>query len=193
LAEKILVHTCCAPCSTVPVPALREEGFEVVAFFFNPNIHPYLELVNRLKSMQQFIKNIEISGLFYGGYPLRSFLRMQMSQLESRCAGCYELRLAATARKAKEEGIRIFSTTLLVSPHQKHELIRDIGKGVEKESQIEFLYKDWRPRWGETRDLARKEGLYLQKYCGCIFSESERYLDKEGRSRERKKTGQADS
>jgi predicted adenine nucleotide alpha hydrolase (AANH) superfamily ATPase len=189
LAERILLHTCCAPCSTVPVPALREDGLEVVAFFFNPNIHPYSEFVNRLKSMQQFVKNSAISGFFYRGYPLESFLRMQMSQLESRCAGCYELRLVATARRAKDEGIKIFSTTLLVSPYQKHELIRDVGKSVEKESRIEFLYNDWRPRWRETRALARKEGLYLQKYCGCIFSETERYLkkrdncEKEGRLR----------
>jgi len=183
LAEKILLHTCCAPCSTVPVPALREDGFEVVVFFFNPNIHPYSEFLNRLKSMRQFLKNSGISGIFYSGYPLESFLRMQMSHLESRCAGCYELRLAATAQKAKEEGIRIFSTTLLVSPYQKHELIRNVGESVQKNTQIEFLYNDWRPRWRETRALAKKAGLYLQKYCGCVFSETERYLEKEEKLR----------
>ncbi|MCX5800293.1 MAG: epoxyqueuosine reductase QueH [Candidatus Eisenbacteria bacterium] len=193
MAEKILLHACCAPCSTVPVPALTEDGFEVVAFFFNPNVHPHSEFVNRLRSMQQFVKNREISGFFYKGYPLESFLRMQLSQLESRCEGCYELRLTAAARKAKEEGIRVFSTTLLVSPYQKHELIRDLGKSVQKESRIEFLYNDWRPRWHETRDLARKEDLYLQKYCGCIFSETERYLEKEGRQHKRGKAAQADS
>jgi hypothetical protein len=177
----------------VPVPSLKGEGFEVVAFFFNPNIHPYSEFVNRLKSMQQFTQRKEISGFFYAGYPLESFLRVQLSQVESRCAGCYELRLAATARKAKEDGIKMFSTTLLVSPYQKHELIRDVGRSVQEDSQVEFLYRDWRPRWRETRELARKDGLYLQKYCGCIFSETERYLEKEERVRGKRKTGQVDS
>jgi len=129
--------------------------------------------------MKQFIENTGINGFFYTGYPLESFLRLQMSNMESRCTSCYEMRLAATAKKAREEGIRTFSTTLLVSPYQKHELIAEIGKSVQRETGVEFFYNDWRPRWRETRELARNRGFYLQKYCGCIFSEAERYLEKE--------------
>jgi predicted adenine nucleotide alpha hydrolase (AANH) superfamily ATPase len=160
----------------VPVPALKEQGFDVVTFFFNPNIHPYTEFRNRLMSMQQFIRNRGITGFFYTGYPLEKFLRVQLAQQESRCEGCYEIRLTAAANKAREEGIRLFSTTLLVSPYQKHDLIRDVGKSVQKATSVEFVYLDWRPRWKETRTISREEGLYLQKYCGCIFSEKERYL-----------------
>ncbi len=156
MTEKILVHACCAPCSTVPVPALKEQGFDVATFFFNPNIHPYTEFRNRLISMQQFIKNMGVTGFFYTGYPLEQFLRLQLSHLESRCEACYELRLTAVAGKAKEEGIRLFSTTLLVSPYQKHELIRDVARTVEKATGVKFLYSDWRPRWPETRAISRE-------------------------------------
>lgn len=175
MKEKILLHACCAPCSTVPIPALQQEGFDVDAFFFNPNIHPYSEFINRFKSMKQFIEEIGINCLFYTGYPLESFLRLQLSHLESRCASCYETRLSQTARKAREVGMRVFTTTLLVSPYQKHELIAEIGRNVEKETGVKFLYNDWRPRWRETRQLARTKGFYMQKYCGCIFSEAERH------------------
>ncbi|MFH0779080.1 MAG: epoxyqueuosine reductase QueH [Candidatus Eisenbacteria bacterium] len=173
--EKILLHTCCAPCSTVPVPTLVEEGFEVTAFFFNPNVHPFVEFRNRLTSMQQFVNDRGVTCLLSDEYPLEEFLRMQLSKFESRCEGCYELRLAEAARKAREEGTRLFSTTLLVSPYQKHDLLRDVGRAVQKKSGVEFLYADWRPRWKETRAAARQEGLYIQKYCGCIFSEHERF------------------
>jgi len=180
LTEKILVHACCAPCSTVPVPALKEQGFDVATFFFNPNIHPYTEFRNRLMSMQQFVKDRGVTGFFYTGYPLEKFLSVQLSRPESRCEACYELRLTAAANKAREESIRLFSTTLLVSPYQKHDLIRDVGRTVQKATGVEFLYSDWRPRWRETRTISREEGLYLQKYCGCIFSEKERYLGAQG-------------
>jgi predicted adenine nucleotide alpha hydrolase (AANH) superfamily ATPase len=181
LAEKILIHACCAPCSTVPTARLRDKGFNVLTFFFNPNIHPYAELRNRLMSMQQFVNSRNLIGFFYTGYPLEKFLRMQLSQMEERCAGCYELRLTATANKARQEGIRLFSTTLLVSPYQKHDLVAHVGKNVQKATGVDFVYFDWRPHWRETRLISRREGLYLQKYCGCIFSESDRHLRKGAR------------
>ena len=180
MTEKVLVHACCAPCSTVPVPALREQGFDVATFFFNPNIHPYTEFRNRLTSMQQFVKDMGVTGFFYTGYPLEKFLSVQLSRPETRCEACYELRLTAAAIKAKEESIRLFSTTLLVSPYQKHDLIRDVGTTVQGATGVKFLYFDWRPRWRDTRRIAREEGFYLQKYCGCIFSEKERYLGARG-------------
>ncbi len=178
MAERILLHTCCAPCSTVPVPELTKDGYEVVAFFFNPNIHPYQEFRNRLKAMEQFVGSSGISAIFFRGYPLEGFLRAQMTRLDSRCEVCYELRLQAAAERAKQEGAKLFSTTLLISPYQKHELLREIGERVGKEAGIEFLYRDWRTRFRESRKLAREQELYLQKYCGCIFSEKERYLEK---------------
>lgn len=177
MAERILIHSCCAPCSTGPVPSLQAQGFEVCTFFFNPNIHPYSEFRNRLISMQQFVRNRGITGFFYTGYPLEKFLSMQLSRPESRCAGCYELRLTATADRARQEGIRLFSTTLLVSPYQKHDMIAEIGESVCRATGVKFLYSDWRPMWRQTRLVSREEGLYLQKYCGCVFSEKERYMD----------------
>ena len=179
MSERILLHTCCAPCSTVPIPSLKDEGFDVEIFFFNPNIHPYTEFLNRLNSMQQLAQDERVPGFFYRGYPLESFLRMQLSRFESRCSACYELRLGATAARAKELGIRFFSTTLLISPYQKHEIIANVGRGLQERTRIEFLYRDWRPEWRESRERARKKGLYLQKYCGCIFSEAERNLERQ--------------
>jgi predicted adenine nucleotide alpha hydrolase (AANH) superfamily ATPase len=155
-----------------------KDGFEVTAFFFNPNIHPFQEFRSRLKSMEQFVDNRGVSAVFFRGYPLESFLRAQMSRLESRCEVCYELRLSATAARAKQEGARLFSTTLLISPYQKHELVKDIGERAQRRTGTEFLYIDWRSRYRESRDLAKKQDLYLQKYCGCIFSEKERHLEK---------------
>jgi predicted adenine nucleotide alpha hydrolase (AANH) superfamily ATPase len=164
----------------VPVPALMKDGFDVVAFFFNPNIHPFLEFRNRLTAMEQFAKNMEVTTLFFRGYPLEDFLQAQVAHLDARCEACYEIRLSATAEKAKEEGATLFSTTMLVSPYQKHDLLQEVGRRVQRKTGVEFFYADWRSRYRETRTLAREQGLYFQKYCGCIFSEKERYFRERG-------------
>lgn len=101
-----------------------------------------------------------------------------MNDLENRCSYCYKIRLIKTANEALKQGFDGFTTTLLVSPHQKHELVKEIGEKIGKDLGIQFIYRDFRPGFYEGKDEAKKLDLYSQKYCGCIFSEKERYLKK---------------
>ena len=172
---RILVHVCCAPCFTYPHKRLLEEGHDVTAFFFNPNIHPYLEFKNRLESLEKYekVKGIEI--IYNKEYDLVKFLRGALDATE-RCDFCYKYRLSEVARIAVQLGFEAFTTTLLISPYQKHEKLAKTGQETGKEYGIEFFYEDFRKGYGESREIARSMGLYMQKYCGCIFSEKERYL-----------------
>ena len=102
-----------------------------------------------------------------------------MNDMENRCSLCYKIRLIKTANRAIQEGFDAFTTTLLVSPYQKHELIREIGVRIGKDLSINFVYLDFRPGFYEGKNEAKKLDLYSQKYCGCIFSEKERYLKKD--------------
>jgi len=110
------------------------------------------------------------------GYPLEDWLARVAAAPADRCAYCYESRLQATAEQAAERGYRRFSTTLLISPYQKHEQIRQTGERIAAERGLEFVYLDLRPGFRAGQQKARERGLYMQKYCGCIYSEKERYL-----------------
>ena len=112
-------------------------------------------------------------------YDIEEFFRRVAFRERERCTACYHLRLEKTARAASKRGFDAFTTSLLVSPYQKHELIRDIGRSVGAEHEIEFYYEDFRPGWPETRAMSREMDLYRQKYCGCIFSERERFADRD--------------
>jgi len=169
---KILLHTCCAPCATFVVKSLKEEGFEPVLFFYNPNIHPLAEYLLREEAVSIFAQkeNLEV---IYGEYGLRQFLREVVFREDNRCPICYYLRLGKTAQYAKEQRFELFTTTLLLSPYQKQETIRHIGEQLGKEIGVSFLYKDFRPGYQESIRLSKEMGLYRQKYCGCIYSEEE--------------------
>ncbi|MBC7329487.1 epoxyqueuosine reductase QueH [bacterium] len=169
---KVLLHTCCAPCATYVVKTLREEGYEPVLYFFNPNIHPYGEFLLREEAVKIFAEKEGLEAI-YEGYGLRQFLREVVFQEDNRCPICYFIRLKGTANYAKEHGIPIFTTTLLLSPYQNQELIRKIGEELEKETGVKFLYRDFRPGYYESIRLSKELGLYRQKYCGCIYSEEE--------------------
>ena len=172
---KLLLHMCCGPCAVYPVQVLKKENINIHAMFFNPNIHPYLEYKSRLESAKLFSEKEDIPFEELDGYGLDSFLKKAVFA-KSRCYECYDTRLERIALEAKERGFDAFSTTLLVSPYQKHELLTNMGKEIGDKYGIGFLYKDFRDGFREGKQKARDMGLYMQKYCGCIYSEKERYL-----------------
>ena len=170
-----LLHICCAPCSIECIRSLREEGIEPVGYWYNPNIHPYTEYRTRKETLIEYAKAVELSLKINNDYALRPFLRAAMTDIDGRCETCYRMRLDETARFAAANGFDNFSTTLLISPYQNHELIVKVGNEVAAANGVAFLYRDFRPFFKEGQEKARENGLYRQKYCGCIFSEEERY------------------
>lgn len=171
----ILLHICCGPCAIVPVDALRRQGHVVTGYFHNPNIHPYREFKKRLAGASQLAEACGLAVNYDRQYGLRQFLRQVVFHEQSRCLRCYEMRLAATASLARQEGADAFTTSLLYSRHQKHDVIRAIGERLADEYGIAFCYEDFRVGWQEGIDRAIAMELYRQAWCGCIYSEEERY------------------
>ena len=175
---KLLLHICCAPCSVMAIQVLRSNDIDVTGYWYNPNIHPFTEYQNRLEALKGYAQSIDMPLIINDFYGLRMFTKMAMEDLENRCMGCYDMRLRETALYAKANGYDAFSTTLLISPYQKHETLKATGERIAKEIGISFHYTDFRPYFREGQKIARELPLYMQKYCGCIFSEEERYLSK---------------
>lgn len=176
---KLLLHTCCAPCSVYCIDSLREEGIEPDVYWYNPNIHPYMEYKARRDCLKEYTKQIQVKAIFEEDYGLVPFCQKVSKHLEARCQMyCYPVRLEQTAKYAKEHGYDAFSTTLLVSPYQKHDIIREIGERVAEKYGLTFLYRDFRVGFRQGQAKARSWGLYMQKYCGCIFSEEMRYYNR---------------
>jgi len=181
---KLLLHCCCAPCSVSCVGSLRAENIEPRLFWYNPNIHPYTEYKSRKDCLNEFAKSEKLALTSVEEYGLREFLNEVHSQDSDsishpqRCKKCYRMRLEKTAFFAKQEGFSAFSTTLLISPYQDHEEIKRQGEETAEKYGVEFLYRDFRPLFREGQTNARAANMYMQKYCGCVFSEEERYLEK---------------
>jgi predicted adenine nucleotide alpha hydrolase (AANH) superfamily ATPase len=174
--EKILLHICCAVCLAYPLKYLREQEFEIIGFWYNPNIHPYQEYKLRLETLKNFSQAQNLQVIYDNDYDLEGFIRDIVYRENNRCPVCYYKRLRRTAETSKNLGYKKFSTTLLVSPYQNHELIKNIGYLLEKEFNLEFFYKDFRDGYREGINIAKEFNLYRQKYCGCIYSEKERFL-----------------
>ena len=172
---KLLLHTCCAPCSVYCVESLQKENIDITSFWYNPNIHPYKEYEMRLETLKAYDEKIGIPLIIDDYYGLKEFCKNVINKIDKRCGYCYLCRLEKAAIYAKEHGYDGFSTTLLISPYQDHELLKKTGEMLEKKYSIKFLYRDFRPGFREGQQKARDLGLYIQKYCGCIFSEEERY------------------
>lgn len=173
---KLLLHTCCAPCSVYCIDSLRKEGIEPTVYWFNPNIHPYMEYKARRDTLKQYTNDINVNAIFEENYGLKDFCKNVIKDLGNRCSNyCYPIRLEQTAKYAKENGYDTFSTTLLISPYQNHEELIIVGEDMAKKYDIQFLYRDFRVGFREGQAKARELGLYMQKYCGCIFSEEDRY------------------
>ena len=164
---KLLMHMCCAPCSTYPVKILKEKNINFTGYFYNPNIHPYEEYERRRNTVKEFSEIVNIDVIYNDEYLEREWLEYKDN---NRCKMCYNLRIDKTAHYASLNGYNAFTTTLLISPYQNHELIKELGNEYAKKYGIEFYYEDFRPYFREGQSIAREYNLYRQKYCGCIIS-----------------------
>ena len=173
---KLLLHICCGPCAIYPIKHLAGKKFdEIVGYYYNPNIHPPSEFKKRRDALKKAEKRLDFK-VIYPPYVMEEYFRKISSKEDSpeRCSLCWELRLLQTADYAKENSFDGFTTTLLISPYQNHELVKDISERIAKEKGIDFYYEDFRKGFRESQDKARELDVYRQKYCGCVFSELER-------------------
>ena len=173
---KVLLHICCAPCANRPLANLQAQGHEVTGYWYNPNIHPFTEYRARRNTVREYLEEIGVPLLEQNDYALRPFVRAVAEDIAHRCVKCYEMRLFETARTAKERGFDAFTSSLFISPYQNHSLMKEVAERAAAEYGVAFLYQDFRPLFKEGQDFAREHGFYMQKYCGCVFSEEERYL-----------------
>ena len=178
---KILIHICCAPCFAAPYFHLKD-NFRIFGFWFNPNIHPFLEYQKRLKTLQDFVEKEDIQMIYKDEYNLEEFLRKAAFRENIRCQSCYYDRLKYAVIVAKKGNFDFFTTTLLYSKFQKHEMIKEICESLAIEYKINFLYQDFREFWKEGIEISKESGMYRQQYCGCIFSERDRF-QKDDKSR----------
>ena len=173
---KLLMHACCAPCSVYCIDELRKENIEPTIYWYNPNIHPYKEYEARRDCLKEYTSKINVNLIVEDEYGLDEFCKNVSNDLDGRCVNyCYPIRLRKTFEYAKANGYDAVTTTLLYSIYQKHEYIKKLCEDLSKEFEIEFLYRDFRVGFWEGHNKAKEEGLYMQKYCGCIFSEESRY------------------
>jgi predicted adenine nucleotide alpha hydrolase (AANH) superfamily ATPase len=175
---KLLLHICCAPCTIYPLKVLRGEGNEVKVFFYNPNIHPYTEFQRRREAVLAFAGLSLVPLEIDETYDLNTFFNAILTLGKDRCLACYRLRLERTFEKAVEKHVDAVTTSLLYSKYQRHDAIKVIGEELSTKYKMPFLYKDFREGWKEGQDESRRLGIYRQKYCGCIFSEYERFGEK---------------
>ena len=175
---KLLLHTCCAPCTIHPLRVLREEAVEVMGYFYRSNIHPYTECLRRQQTLSTYAEQIALPLIVAQDYNLEAFLRNVAFREAERCRFCYHDRLRSAALVAARGKFDAFSTTLLYSKFQKHDLIRTVAESVADEVGVPFYYRDFRLGWKEGVTRSKEMGMYRQQYCGCIYSERERYLEK---------------
>jgi len=175
---KILLHTCCGPCALFPLQQLRAAGHDVTGFFYNHNIHPYQEYARRRDAAVQMAEKESLPLIMRDNYDLEGFLANVAAQPDKRCSYCYASRLRAAAETAAEGGFEAFTASLLYSRYQRHDEIRLLGERIGNEYGVQFYYQDFRSGWQEGIRLSKEQGLYRQQYCGCIYSEMDRYLPK---------------
>jgi predicted adenine nucleotide alpha hydrolase (AANH) superfamily ATPase len=155
---------------------MREDGLDVMGFFYRHNIHPYTECLKRQEALQAYAEKINLKVLYQEGYDIEGFIQNVAFRESERCNYCYHDRLRSTALLAKRGKFDYFSSTLLYSKHQKHDLIRAMGESIGKSVGVRFLYQDYRQGWKEGIECSKQMGLYRQHYCGCIYSEKERFF-----------------
>ncbi len=183
LVPDLLLHSCCAPCSSSVLEYLSQ-AFSIKVFFYNPNIHPEEEYKQRLKEQKKLIDLLKVNRkvhLIEGRYePARYFQKVKGLEMEKeggkRCIKCFELRLEKTAQKASELKIPYITTTLTISPRKNAVLINDIGQKIAKNYQLEYLFSDFKKKEGFKRSIALSNQfhLYRQNYCGCIYSKNQK-------------------
>ncbi len=172
---KVLLHVCCGPCTIYPLTVLREEGAEVTGHFYNPNIHPFKEFRRRIVTLEDYARKTRLPLVLDTNYGLKDFIRQVAFHEEKRCDICYLMRLEKTVSLARETNFDAFSTTLLYSKYQRHaQLIRQCQQ-LSIKYDIPFYYRDFREGWQAGVDASKDLEMYRQPYCGCIYSEQERY------------------
>jgi epoxyqueuosine reductase len=182
---KILLHICCGPCAIYPVEVLSEAGHQVEGYFDNPNIHPYQEFLRRVKALEEYAEQTGLPITWQKDYDIEEYFRLVAFREAERCRFCYQLRLGRAARMARARGFEAFTSTLLYSRYQNHELIQEVARQAAAEAGVEFYYEDFRQGWAEGVAESKARGLYRQPYCGCIFSERERYARPRKRPRQK--------
>lgn len=180
--KKLLLHACCAPCSSYVLEYLSE-FFDITLLYFNPNISPEAEYRKRIGEVERLLREMPLKsevGLLEGRYCPEEFFKLaegleELPEGGERCFKCYRQRLEEAAKTAKEGGFDYFTTTLSISPHKNAEKLNLIGEELEKEYGVKYLYGDFKKRNGYKRsiELSRIYGLYRQNYCGCIYSRRE--------------------
>lgn len=191
--KKVLMHVCCAPCFCIMEEDIKENGIvidgkrekvKLTAFWYNPNIHPKEEYDLRLLSFKKLCKIDKIDNYIIDECDEKAFVNTveldtgKGKKYTTRCEYCYTLRLKKTFEYARENGYDIVSTTLTRSPYQNHELINKIAERLSKEYGVKYVYLDYRESYRKGQERARELGLYMQKYCGCVYSNVEAYIQK---------------
>ena len=184
------MHICCANCALFPVKSLEEGGHEITGLWFNPNIHPEDEYLRRRDAVGGLGSYWGINIIYKDGYGLEDFeLELDRSgagrERPARCGVCYRMRMTETARECADGGYDAFTTSLLVSPYQAHDLLVNEARAAAREFDVRFLYEDFRPGWRQGQAKSREMGFYRQYYCGCHYSKAERDIEKAERSREK--------
>ena len=172
---KVLLHICCAPCSITAVETLRAEEIDVMGFFYRHNIHPFTECMKREDTLKDYARTIDLKVIYQQDYQLERFLQSVVFREPDRCRFCYHDRLTATAKMARKGKFDAFTTTLLYSKFQNHDLIVQTGEAIARSIGPRFLYRDFRGGWKEGIRRSKDLKMYRQQYCGCIYSEKERY------------------
>ncbi|NOW02883.1 epoxyqueuosine reductase QueH [Clostridium beijerinckii] len=179
----LLLHSCCAPCSSYVLEYLSKY-FKITIFFYNPNIYPMEEYTRRVAEQKSLISEMKVKNeirFIEGKYDTESFYKLTKGLEEEkeggvRCFNCYELRLNEAAIMAKEKGYDYFTTTLSISPHKNSAKLNEIGKKLSEKYGVKYLYSDFKKKEGYKRsiELSKQYKLYRQDYCGCVFSKNER-------------------
>ncbi len=185
---KLLMHICCANCSLFPLQSLGSSAHDITGIWFNPNIHPEAEYTRRLEAVRELEHDNAIAMIYIEGYGLDAFeAEIDRRGLDrtapARCAACYSLRMNETARQCALGGFDAFTTSLLVSPFQSHDLLIEEANAAARLHDVDFFYEDFRPGWQEGQGISRERGYFRQYYCGCHYSKTQRDEDKATRKK----------
>ena len=174
--KRILLHICCGPCAIYPIQILKQEGFEILGLYYNPNIHPLKEYLKRKQALQTVSKEYNIKVIYKDDeYNPINYFREVIYRENNRCFYCYHMRIEKTISIARRGKFDYFTTTLLYSKFQKHDTISTLCKDLSVNKGVKFYYHDFREGWKIGIEESKNLGIYRQQYCGCIFSEFERY------------------
>jgi len=174
--DNIILHACCAICSAYPVSYLKDAGYSVTVYFYNPNIYPETEYQKRLEAERTLCKHFDVE-LIEGEYDTESFYECAKGlenepEKGKRCIECFKLRLEKTAKLCKEKGIENFTTSIVISPHKNFALLSSLGKKIAEKYSLNYLDIDFKKKDGflKTNKISKSLSLYRQNYCGCKFA-----------------------